>query len=313
MSPRPRRPPREVEAHAFAKVNLGWRVGARRPDGYHDVSGLVQTVSLADRLVVRAGDGEGTPIPLDDDTHLFLSVGGDEGGPHLQTEDNLVVAAARVLAERTAPRTVAVRLEKSIPEAAGLGGGSADAAAALLALRFVWSAALPAAALVSLASEVGSDVPALLVGGLVHASGRGEVVRSVGSATGTHFVLGFTQERLPAAQVYEELDRLRGASRPAESGPWSNDLQAAAVSLLPVLAEGLRVMREAGATASFVSGSGPTVVGVAADAVHAESVRRAVGSAFNRVVLTCGVPYGVRLRFSSQSAGTSVPHSPSRQ
>lgn len=234
--------PRRVEAFGHAKVNIGWRVGALREDGYHDVSGLIQTISLADRLECVADDGEGVRVEM-------------PGQPSLEDPSNLVYAAARLLGD---VRPVRITIDKQIPVAAGLGGGSADAAAALVALNVLWGAELSARQLVELGAEIGSDVPAILTGGLVHASGRGERVKRIGATSGYGFVLGISDAGVSARDAYQAFDAdARSVSHTIEH----NDLQDAACSLARGLAEKVGAMREACGVA-FVSGSGPTVVGI---------------------------------------------------
>jgi 4-diphosphocytidyl-2-C-methyl-D-erythritol kinase len=275
-----------LEVLAAAKVNVAWQVLARREDGYHEVRGVLQTVCLYDRLVIRVLEDQ----PQDDGLDVRLEVTGDEATPPLSGPGNLVVRAAARLSEEVAPRPVSIRLEKNIPVGAGLGGGSADAAAALAGLALVWKARVSPRRLVQIAADVGSDVPALLVGGLVHCSGRGEIVRAIGCGTGTWFVLGLMDASLATADVYAAFD----ASRSREPGLWTNDLEEAAIGLQPAIAQGLRRMREAGALGAFVSGSGPTVVGLAANRDHAHEVARAVAG-FRRALPVQSSAWGVRI------------------
>jgi len=273
------RHPRRVEAFGHAKVNIGWQVGARREDGYHDVSGLIQTISLADRLELVADDGEGVRIVV-------------PGHPTLETEANLVHDAARLLADHVEAVPVTITVDKGIPVAAGLGGGSADAAAALFALNILWGADLSARRLVELGAEIGSDVPAILVGGLVHASGRGERVRRIGNTSGYGFVLGISDAHVATADAYRVFDEL---PRTRSDAIEHNDLEAAAYSLVDGLAGRVDAMREA-CDVAFVSGSGPTVVGVTADPERAAEWMRPI---FDRVEIAEPTDVGVRVRLGS--------------
>lgn len=269
---------------AAAKVNVGWRVGRKRDDGYHEVSGLMQTISIFDTLEITTGPGSS-------EGPLRLSCPGRED---LEVPQNLVCVAASVLAEEvgSVPATEVV-LRKRIPVAAGLGGGSADAAAALVGLNTAWKLGLSAKRLVEIAGEIGSDVPAILVGGLVHASGRGEVVRSVGSFDSGWLVLGVGREGVSAADAY-------GVSVASEEDRalHHNDLQAAACELVPDLAQRVEAMAAA-APVAYVSGSGPTVVGVFSDEDSARKGAEGVRGAFAGVHLAQPVPWGVRLRLRS--------------
>ncbi|HVL82501.1 MAG TPA: 4-(cytidine 5'-diphospho)-2-C-methyl-D-erythritol kinase, partial [Actinomycetota bacterium] len=172
-----------------AKVNLGWLVSPPRPDGFHPVAGLVQTLSLHDTLTITTGDPTDRPTALVDGEPLTLSTTGPEASPALDTEENLIVRAARLVAGRTAPLPTTVALEKRIPVAAGLGGGSADAAAALVGLSAAWGAKRSVGALLDLGARLGSDVPPILLGGLVAVSGKGERVQGAGCGAGYAVVL----------------------------------------------------------------------------------------------------------------------------
>jgi 4-diphosphocytidyl-2-C-methyl-D-erythritol kinase len=262
--------PRRIEAAAHAKVNIGWRVGPLREDGYHDVSGLIQTISLSDHLTFEASDDVGVVVP---------------GRPDLEGPSNLVFRAVELLDRWAAPVTITI--DKHIPVAAGLGGGSADAAAALLALNVLWGAELSASKVVALGAEIGSDVPAILVGGLVHASGRGERVRRIGTTTGYSFVLGISDGGVSAADAYHTFDGALRSERIEH-----NDLERAACELVPGLRERVEAMREACGVA-FVSGSGPTVVGVTDDP---DDVVRHVEGIFERVEVAEPSDAGVVLR-----------------
>lgn len=289
-----RRPPRAAVAYAAGKVNIGWRVGDRRPDGYHEVCGLIHTISLADELSFRTGDDAhgGAAIDVAPGVQLHLRVNDET----LQTDDNLVAAAARAMAEETEPMPTAVDVRKVIPVAAGLGGGSADAAATLVALNVLWGARLSAERLIGVGASIGSDVPALLVGGLVHVSGRGERVRRVGAATDGAFVLGVGPEHVRAADAYEAFDRVGGASGTALH---ANDLEPAVCSLVPALAERLAALRTA-LPVSFVTGSGPTLVGVTGNPDEARRVAARGIDGFREVVVAHPVDWGVRLKVGAQ-------------
>lgn len=307
---RPRgRPPRTLEAFAAGKVNIGWSVGDLRPDGYHDVAGTMQTVSVLDRLSFVVHDDPGAVRGT-----VRVDVGGAavglevKGTDDLTTEDNLVLAAARTLADSASPMPTSITLDKRIPVGAGLGGGSADAAAALTALSLAWAADLSARDLIVVAARVGSDVAPILVGGLVHASGRGERVRVIGCARGCRFVLGISGTRLRSADVYRRLDELR-EGRAVGGCDWfhGNDLEAAARSIDPGLDAGIGAMTAAGAAPVFVSGSGPTVVGVVADAAQAEAVADRARPSFRRVLVTEPTPWGVRLVLRGRTTDAPRP------
>lgn len=265
-----------VVARAPAKVNAQLAVGPLRPDGFHGLQTVYLAVSLFDTVTVRPADG------------ISVSVTGVDADAVPTDGRNLVWQAAELLAEHAGVHADAsIEIAKSIPAAAGLAGGSADAAAALVALDGLWGTRASRADLDLLAARLGSDVPFSLLGGVALGSGRGERVSPVLARTPSHWVLGIAGEGLSTPAVYAELDRLRAAGtvpdgeRPApadpviaalRSGPpsalagaLSNDLQAAAVALRPELGRALRAARAAGALAALVSGSGPTVAALAQD------------------------------------------------
>jgi 4-diphosphocytidyl-2-C-methyl-D-erythritol kinase len=283
-------PPRRVDVWGAAKVNIGWRVGAPRPDGFHEVCGLIHTTSLTDHLHISV-DEQGSEL-----VRVLVP-----GHPDLEDATNLVARAAEALAERAkAPSPTTIVVHKSIPVAAGLGGGSADAAAALIGLNTVWGAGYTARQLLAVGAQLGSDIPAILLGGFVHASGRGEIVRSIGAATAGWFVLGFGEESVAARAAYERIDDIRGLTTETTIGPLHhNDLEAAALSLVPELEGRLDAMRRAAGVA-FVSGSGPSVVGVVADEAHARDVVARVRETFSEVVVARPSDWGVRLRVGGE-------------
>jgi 4-diphosphocytidyl-2-C-methyl-D-erythritol kinase len=271
-----------VVARAPAKINVHLGVGPLLPDGFHELRTVYLAVSLFDTVTVGPGDG------------LALTVTGEgtgaARGADLVPADrrNLAWRAAELLAESAgvaADATIAV--SKSIPVAAGLAGGSADAAAALVALDALWGTRASREDLVALAAQLGSDVPFSLVGGVALGAGHGERVTPVLSRTQWHWVLGIAGEGLSTPAVYGEIDRLRAAGRVPDgrdlaaaepviaalrSGPTAalaaslaNDLQAPALSLRPELARALHAATEAGAAAALLSGSGPTVAALTDD------------------------------------------------
>ncbi len=268
-----------VTAHAPAKVNVSLGVGPLREDGYHALETVYLAVSLLDTVTVRRGEGLSVTV---------TGEGADGPDPVPTDRRNLVWQAAELLAEHAgvAP-DAAIAIHKAIPAAAGLAGGSADAAAALVALDALWGTRATRGDLAGLAARLGSDVPFSLTGGVALGGGRGEQLTPVLARRQWHWVLGIAEGGLSTPAVYAELDRLRAAGRapggaagPASgpvlaalrSGPTTalaaalaNDLQAAAVSLRPALRRALRAATDAGAAAALVSGSGPTVAALADD------------------------------------------------
>ena len=257
--------PGPVTARVPAKVNLELLVGARRADGYHALSTVFHAVSLYDDVTVSVDDVWGVSVSGP------LSEGVPEG------ENNLAMRAARLVQGRFDVQPVHVSIRKGIPVSGGMAGGSADAAATLVALDHLWDLGLDREELEELAAELGSDVPFLVVGGTAIGSGRGELLAPVLARGTYHWVFALAQGGLSTPAVYAECDRLRGSGQvpepvanpalmsalrsgdPHELAPQlANDLQEAAISLRPDLGEVLAAGMEYGALGGIVSGSGPT-------------------------------------------------------
>ena len=273
-------PTGSVSVRAPGKVNLHLAVGDRRGDGYHELTTVFHAVSLFDEVTVRNADV------------LSLELVG-EGADQLPTDGrNLAWQAAERMAEHVgrAP-DVSIMIDKSIPVAGGMAGGSADAAAVLVAMNSLWELALPRRDLRLLAAQLGRDVPFALHGGTALGTGRGEELATVLSRNTFHWVLAFAENGLSTSAVFAELDRLRDIGDPPrldEPGPvlaalaagdpeqlaplLGNEMQAAAVSLDPALRRALRAGVEAGALAGIVSGSGPTCAFLCASATSAIDV-----------------------------------------
>lgn len=262
------------------KVNLYLAVGDTRPDGYHELTTIFHAVSLFDEITVRTADV------------ISLDVIGEGADVLPVDERNLAWQAAELLAEHVG-RTpeVAITIEKAIPVAGGMAGGSADAAAVLVALNALWETGVPRRDLHTLAARLGSDVPFALHGGTALGTGRGEELATVLARNTFHWVLAFGRRGMSTPAVFTEIDRLRAAGQPprlddaepvlaalaagdpAQLAPLlGNELQAAAVSIDPDLRRTLRAGVEAGALAGIVSGSGPTCAFLCASASAAVQV-----------------------------------------
>lgn len=290
-----------------AKVNLQLAVGPVRADGYHSLVTVFHAVSLFDEVTAAAAD------------KTAIAVTGEDAAAVPADRSNLAWQAASALAKAAGLRGAAVRIEirKRIPVAAGLAGGSADAAATLVACNELWQTGLSARDLAGLAATLGSDVPFALVGGTAVGRGRGEHLTPALAAGTYHWALAFGQEGLSTAQVYATCDRLRAARAaagdqrprgepelskplmtalrsgdPAQVGPLlTNDLQPAALSLQPELRRALAAGREHGALGAIVSGSGPTCAFLARDAARARELAVALtGSGICRAVVRASGP-----------------------
>ncbi|MEZ5091787.1 4-(cytidine 5'-diphospho)-2-C-methyl-D-erythritol kinase [Nocardioides sp.] len=272
-----------VTVRAAAKINLHLGVGRPRPDGFHPLVTVFHAVSLYDDVTVT---------PADDWQVTTHAAGHVDGAALPDAGDNIVDRAAAALARHHArPVTGRVEVHKSIPVAGGMAGGSADAAAALVALDRVWDLGTSDDDLLALAAELGSDVPFSLVGGTALGEGRGELLTPVADdGSWWWVVVRAAGDGLSTPAVYRRYDELRpdASPEPAPAGvplaaletrdpellanALHNDLQAAAVDLRPDLADTIATGEAAGALRGLVSGSGPTCVFLARDADHAREV-----------------------------------------
>jgi 4-diphosphocytidyl-2-C-methyl-D-erythritol kinase len=279
-----------VLVRAPGKVNLHLSVGPRRPDGYHDLATLFHAVSVYDEVTARPSVG------------VTLDIEGAQDIP--RGPDNLAHRAAVALAGWAGvPADVALHVRKGIPVAAGMAGGSADAAATLVACDALWRLRLSRAELLQVAAKLGSDVPFALVGGTAVGIGRGEQVTPALTRGTFHWVFAVADRGLSTPAVYAEIDRLRSGERvPAPRVPdavmsalrsgdahalgraLSNDLQRAACSLRHSVRLALDVGEECGALGAVVSGSGPTCAFLVRDAEHGLDV--AVGLSASGVAAT---------------------------
>lgn len=265
---------------ASAKVNLALEVLGKRGDGYHEIATVLQAVDLADRLRLETAD--------------TLSLHVDD--PDLPTDDgNLVMRAARLL-QKAAGREAGARigLTKRIPVAAGLGGGSSDAAATLWGLSRLWKLGWPRARLRELAVELGMDVPFFLGPGRAIATGRGERLAALPGGGGYALVLVNPKVPLSTREVYGRVpagwhaepsgtERMVEALRTRNAGTvgaaLTNNLERVVEPVLPVIGRMKAALLAAGALGAIMSGSGPTVFGMARSLDHARQIRRRVSRA----------------------------------
>lgn len=281
-----------VSERAYAKINLFLDVLARRSDGFHEIRSVMQTVSLFDGLTVERQPADAAAIDL--------SV---TGAPDLPCdESNLVVRAASAFLSRIGGRdALRISLEKRIPMGAGLAGGSADAAATLRACQRLWGHPLTKEELLSLAAELGSDVPFCLIGGSALCLGRGEILHPL-SVPPLYAVLVLSGERVSTLKAYAALDALyRGfggsvktggteayeafcalLSEGRTAGGLFNLFESAVLPTCPIAAAYRERLFALGALDALMSGSGSAVYGIFSDeasAKQAERILRAEGAA----------------------------------
>ncbi|WP_320779436.1 4-(cytidine 5'-diphospho)-2-C-methyl-D-erythritol kinase [Streptomyces sp. CRN 30] len=266
-----------VTVRVPAKVNVQLGVGPARPDGFHDLANVFLAVGLYDEITVTPADA------------LRVTCDGPGADQVPLDRTNLAARAALALAERYGREPdVHIHIDKDIPVAGGMAGGSADGAGALLACDALWGTGASRDELLAICAELGSDVPFSLVGGAALGTGRGEKLTGLAVGATFHWVFAMAGRGLSTPAVFREFDRLaEGADVPdpvasqdlldalaaGDAGALavavSNDLQPAALSLHPELADTLAAGRAAGALAALVSGSGPTTAFLAGDADEA--------------------------------------------
>ena len=302
---------------AYAKINWTLDILGTRPDGYHLMDMLMQTVSLCDLLWME----EAEELTLESAASGTEAVRAPEAGDGLSSEgvrfdaSNLVYRAALLLRERCGVRRGArIRLAKRIPSGAGMGGGSADAAAALKGLNSLWGLGLSRAELLSLGLELGADVPFLITGGLAHVGGIGECIQPLSPAPEVWLVLLQPCEGLSTREVFSAFDRVNAARlrHPdnaaaqdallkrdlASLAPaMANVLQAVSESARPALAQAVRALEAAEAARAMMTGSGSVVYGAferCADAVAAQAAMEALSAqhGWGRVWLARTLPRG---------------------
>lgn len=288
-----------VTVRVPAKVNVQLGVGAARADGFHDLANVFLAVGLYDEVTV-------TPA-----AELTVTCEGPGADQVPLDRTNLVARAAEALAGRYGiDPAVHLHITKDIPVAGGMAGGSADGAGALVACDALWGTGASREELLDICAELGSDVPFSLVGGAALGVGRGEKLTVLEVGGTFHWVFAMAERGLSTPAVFREFDRLaEGTDIPepvaseqllealaagdpdALAATVSNDLQPAALSLFPELAETLAAGRAAGALAALVSGSGPTTAFLARDPESAATVADALrASGTCRTVRTASGP-----------------------
>lgn len=267
---------KSVTVQVPAKVNLQLSVGPKESDGYHEVVTVFQAISLFDNVKVAAAD------------EFSITVSGDYTNAVPLDQSNLVYKAIELMAEKfDTARNLEISIEKSIPVAGGMAGGSADAAAVLLGIDQLYRLGLSKDEMGEIARKLGSDVPFMLHGGTAVGRGHGDEITPALSRGNYHWVIAVSSTGLATPAVYAECDRLRtgldikaptlndellqallsgDATRVGKS--LSNDLQAAACSIRPALRLILDTGQEYGALGGVVSGSGPSVAFLVADEDH---------------------------------------------
>ncbi len=303
---------RSVTASAPGKTNLFFTVGPLQADGFHDVASVYLALDLREEVTVSAADDWSVVVSGNVSVEQLESV---PTGP-----ENLVVKGAHRVAElaEISAQPLAFEIDKHVPVAGGMGGGSADAAAALVAVNSLWNAGVEGKLFDSV--SLGADVPFALAGGVAVGLGRGEKLTQISDVKPLHLVLVISAEGLSTPAVYKRLDELRAARgidpTEAENAMISkalilalqsgvperiapllkNDLQEAALDLRPDLQATIDAGLAGGALSGFVSGSGPTVAFLVADANEAEELAQKLHASGHNAIATSGPSAGAFIR-----------------
>ncbi|MBB2181350.1 4-(cytidine 5'-diphospho)-2-C-methyl-D-erythritol kinase [Lachnospiraceae bacterium MD1] len=266
-----------IRKNAYAKINLGLDVIRKREDGYHDVCMIMQSIDLYDKITISRSSKPGIRL------HNNLS--------YLPTgQGNLVYKAASLfLSENNITEGLSIELNKHIPVAAGLAGGSSDAAVTLLGLNELFETGLSKEALMKLGVKLGADIPYCIMLGTVLSEGIGEVLTPLSPLPDCHILLVKPDINVSTKYVYENLKLDGSVSHPdinamiasldradlsSLTKRMDNILQTVTIKEYPIIAEIKHKMNETGALASLMSGSGPTVFGIYSDIKVAESAFR---------------------------------------
>jgi 4-diphosphocytidyl-2-C-methyl-D-erythritol kinase len=290
------------------KVNLQLSVGPLGSDGFHEVTTVFQAISLFDDVTVTEGKlGAGTTI----------SVSGQTANGVPADASNLAIRAAQLMMkEFELSSDLEIKLKKEIPVAGGMAGGSADAAGVIVGLDSLYELGLSKDEMEKIASQIGSDVPFSISGGVAIGTGRGDQITTALSKGSYTWVLALSSQGLSTPAVYQECDRLReglSIASPQVSEPLMqalragdskalgksllNDLQAAACSLRPALRLVLDVGIDYGALGGIVSGSGPTVAFLVSDEEHAMDLTVALSASgvVSSIARAMGPAHGARI------------------
>jgi 4-diphosphocytidyl-2-C-methyl-D-erythritol kinase len=267
----------KIKLPAFAKINLGLRVHGRRADGFHEISTVFQTINLHDNLTFQTRPDEGLELVCSDSS---IPTG----------ESNLVLRAAVALRERYGVRLgVSIELEKVIPVGGGLGGGSSDAAVALVALVSLWGIKTDVCELMEVGARLGADVPFFLIGGTALGTGTGTEIRSLEDASKMHLIVVNPGVSVSTAEAYKALgapaltkadtavnlsvSRTEADFPDSLSDVTSNDFEAVVVRLHPEIGRARDALKDSGARSALLSGSGSSVFGVFESKWEAERAR----------------------------------------
>lgn len=281
--------PSTLTLKAHAKINLNLKILGFRPDGFHNIDSIMQSISLCD-IVTLEEISSGIRLACEDKTVP-------------QGKDNLAYKAAELFIRRLKiAKGINILIEKNIPVAAGLAGGSADAAAVLFGLNEIWKTNLETGELLTLASEVGADVPFCLIGGTARCMGKGEIIEATKPLAKTWMILIKPEIKVSSEWAYETYDLEIGYEEVSREKPQRlydleliNDLERVVIKYHPEIREVKGWLLKEGIIAALMSGSGPTVVGFASDQKSARNIFDKAKEEYKSVYLAVTVPRGVEV------------------
>lgn len=289
-----------IKAKAFAKLNLCLRILGKRPDGYHDIETVMQSISLFDEVTVEGSDQISVSF------RWAPGLSGD-----LPSPPDLCHKAARLFFAATGlAGGASIDVVKRIPIGAGLAGGSADAAATLVALDAIYGTSLDAAALAELGAQVGSDVAFCIGGGCAVGRGRGDELESIAASRQLWWVIGIPSRPISTSAAYgtydmiwqaptdpcdELAEALRKGAVAQVASLLSNDLEEPAFQIDPGLEQLKTAMEIAGAMQAVMTGSGSAIAGLCMNEQHAREVNRSALFSFPRVEVVSSVASGIEL------------------
>ena len=285
----------KITQKAYAKINLGLDVLSRRPDGYHLVKMIMQTVDLYDLLTIEKTDEPGIRFKLLQDGQAVTTLVPED-------DTNLVCKAARKLMEKTGRNLgVSFTLQKNIPVAAGMAGGSTDAAAALTGMNRLFALGLSVEELREIAVTIGADVPYCIMGGTALSEGIGEILTPLPSPPQVPLVIVKPDVSVSTKAVYENLhveslqkhpdidgmiEAIKKGDLTGMTDRMENVLETVTIALHPVIAKIKRLLGEQGAIKALMSGSGPTVFAVFEEEAKADAAAKVLETTGHRVIRT---------------------------
>ena len=276
----------KISVKAYGKINLSLNVGATRPDGYHDVAMILQSIDLYDEITITKSDVFRVEVSIDPQIApkketIVLAQHGALSNDVPEDERNLAMKAAKLMAEKYDLCPVAIRLSKHIPIAAGLGGGSTDAAGVIIGMNQLFALGLSKEEMCKVGEQIGSDVPFCVLGGCCLATGRGEILSPVESVHGLPLVLvkpefgistpwsykAFSPVNNPEADLKKLISVMKEEGQVRDLADkmapvMKNQLAKAALEAYPILGEILEKLKEEGALLTMMTGSGPTLFGI---------------------------------------------------